>query len=71
MAKETLTVKCRISNSTEKNCVVQFYIPAPASKSKNAEPGKQLAKTVILLNTTDLIYGKQFEPGKEYKLTIE
>lgn len=72
MAKTTLTVKCRMNNSTEKNSVIQFFIPAPNQpKAKPGQPAQQLAKTVIMVNTTDKAYAKQFEPGQEYKITIE
>ena len=73
MAKKTYNVKCERTQSNNNGSAVAFVIPGPdAPPRQPGQPPQRTAKTIVQFNFAgDNKAAKDFEVGKEYKITIE
>lgn len=73
MAKKTIKVLCDNVSSNQNTSQVRFFTPMPAAAP--TAPGQPrpaaTAKTIVMIQYNDPKSAKEWEPGKEYELTIQ
>lgn len=73
MAKKTFKLKCDDSRATANAASVRLVSEAPATPAAPGQPPVRNFKTIFQLNFSKADAGlfKDFDPGKEYTVTIE